>query len=354
MMRVFTGLSASGRWLAGSLAALAIARGLAGQTDTLSVSVGQEFVVVDGGKATRHLPFLASFNQRQIVTFSQHPDAVLFPTTDGMVVSSDGGQTWPDYVQSQSFYISGMARLQDGSLLAMSYITQRVGPTDNSAYYWTSTDGGANWTARVGNVHVPQSQVVRGANWGGFVFHRSILTMPDGSLRATMYGNFVGDSKFRSIWVRSDDGGANWTFVSTIAYSSTVGSEGFCEPVVVRAADGSLLVVMRTGSTSYPLYQARSTDGGLTWSQPTTLPGMDPTQTLSVDPDLTLMANGTLVLSYAAGNPDSRATNAPPCMGWSAVGSISGSGTNAGVAFLLTTDTTLTWRWPVGGGSNSP
>ena len=53
-----------------------------------------------------------------------------------------------------------------------------------------------------------------------------------------------------------------------------------------------------------PLYQSRSTDGGLTWSAPTTLPGVPPEETHSVDPELTLMANGTLVLSY--GRPKTR------------------------------------------------
>ena len=67
--------------------------------------------------------------------------------------------------------------------------------------------------------------------------------------------------------------------------------------MAITAADGSLLVVMRIGS-SQPVYQTRSTDGGLTWGTPTTLPGVASADTYSVDPDLALMANGPLVLSY--------------------------------------------------------
>ncbi|WNQ09573.1 sialidase family protein [Paenibacillus aurantius] len=270
--------------------------------DTLSISYGAEFAVEDGGTATRHLPFLSYVNNKAIVTFSQHPDSVLYPTTDGMRISSDGGATWPTYKQNTDFYLTSIIRLNNGDLMGTSYVTQRVDARNSTMFYWISSDSGTTWTKLTGNVNFPQDQAVNSANWGGFLFHRSILVMPDGSLQGTMYGKYTTDSKYRVLWVKSTDGGANWSVVSTVAYSTTVGNEGFCEPVAIRAADNSLLVVMRTGGTSggvsYPLYQTRSTNDGLTWSTPVPLPGVDSADAYSVDPDLTMMTNGTLVLSF--------------------------------------------------------
>ena len=65
---------------------------------------------------------------------------------------------------------------------------------------------------------------------------------------------------------------------------------------MIRLANGDLLVMLRTGSAS-PMFQARSTDGGKTWSEPQQV--MDH----GVAPCLCLMQNGVLVCSY--GRPHS-------------------------------------------------
>ena len=124
----------------------------------------------------------------------------------------------------------------------------------------------------------------------GMGFDRSIICEPDGSLLATTYGKFEGDEAYRVIIVRSDDEGAAWSYVATVAYDPLVGSDGYCEPVMARVADGSLLCVMRVGDRQ-PVHQSRSLDGGLSWSVPVSL-GVQ-----SVDPDLCLMRNGVLALS---------------------------------------------------------
>lgn len=270
---------------------------LAATPETLNISLGSQFTVENGGSATRHLAFLEHLNGVTFSTYSQHPDAVLFPTTDGMRRSTDGGATWPVNFQNPNFYITSIVRLSATDLLATNYVTQRIDARHSTSYYWTSTDNGASWSPHTGTVTFPVDQGTNSANWGGLLFHRSLFKMPDGSLQGTMYGKYVGDTRFRCLWVKSTDNAATWSVVSTIAYNGSIGTEGFCEPVAITAADGSLLVVMRIGS-SQPLYQTRSTDGGLTWATPTTLPGVVSTDTYSVDPDLTLMANGTLVLSY--------------------------------------------------------
>jgi len=125
------------------------------------------------------------------------------------------------------------------------------------------------------------------------VFARSILEMSDGSLLASMYGRFVGDNRYRSILVRSTDGGANWQYFSTMAYDPNTDGEGLCEPCVARLASGDLFCIMRV-SSGKPMYTVRSADGGSTWTEPVRLAPY----TASVFPDLVLMSNGVLACSF--------------------------------------------------------
>jgi hypothetical protein len=102
--------------------------------------------------------------------------------------------------------------------------------------------------------------------------------------------------KFRCVLLRSADRGRHWDYVSTIAVNPEVGQEGFDEPVMVSLRSGSragrLLCLMRTGSTSCPIYRAWSDDGGRTWCEPR------PLGFCGVDPDLIEMADGTLACSF--------------------------------------------------------
>lgn len=60
--------------------------------------------------------------------------------------------------------------------------------------------------------------------------------------------------------------------------------------------DGDIFCIMRTGSGE-PLYQARSSDGGKTWSKP------EPTGAKGVDPDLIVLDDGTMACSYGRVQP---------------------------------------------------
>lgn len=128
-------------------------------------------------------------------------------------------------------------------------------------------------------------------------FHRTMLEMPDGVLLATIYGHQEGHAKYTSALVRTEDGGRHWEMLSVIAHSEDVGSEGYCEPVVERLANGDLLCAMRVGG---PLHTCRSSDDGATWSAPA------PVADHGVAPDLLLMSNGVLVLSYGRPNVELR------------------------------------------------
>src|SRR6266567_8983478 len=87
-------------------------------------------------------------------------------------------------------------------------------------------------------------------------------------------GNFVGNTtpteyqpkqtKYRSFFLHSRDGGRSWSYVSTIA-AGPVEQEGFDEPVLVRLRGGPhagcLVCLMRTGREN-PIYQCDRDDEG--------------------------------------------------------------------------------------------
>lgn len=129
--------------------------------------------------------------------------------------------------------------------------------------------------------------------------------LADGTLLALSYGNFIGDDvpivgftptkgeapMYRTYTLSSTDDGKNWQYLSTIAYDGETGQESFCEPCLANLGNGELLVIMRTGRYA-PLHQARSNDGGKTWSKPLSL------ETLGLQPKMTLLDNGILVCSF--------------------------------------------------------
>ncbi len=241
----------------------------------ITITVGPEFTIEKGGRSLRQFPFLEVFDKSVFVTFSQHSDDYNDHPEDGMRISRNSGFSWPDYINQPDLYLTSIVALNKTTLLGVNYVAYFKDSTHAEMHYSKSLDKGKTWNPYTGTVTFPkQIKRMDKSTWSSIVFHRTLMLMPDGSIQGTMYGHYASDTKYRSIWVKSIDGGANWTVVSTIAYNPLIGSESFCEPVVTRCADGSLLCVMRVG-TNNPLYQCRSKDNGLTWSTPVTLPGID-------------------------------------------------------------------------------
>jgi hypothetical protein len=131
-------------------------------------------------------------------------------------------------------------------------------------------------------------------------FHGCILPSQDGGLLVPMYGKFDGDKFYRSLLMKSMDGGLNWSYLSTIAKVDQplpgMGDEGFNEPGLARLADGRLICLLRTGFDGL-MYETWSKDDGKTWDPPISS-GMK-----GVDPQLRLLSNGALALTTGRPGP---------------------------------------------------
>ncbi|MBE6762010.1 MAG: exo-alpha-sialidase [Ruminococcaceae bacterium] len=274
----------------------------------LDVEVDEEEFIIDEGEegGIRHFPFVFGFGDDIFVSFSQHRDAHINHAVDGMRISRDGGATWSTYIEDQDFYLTSLIKLNNGDLFGISYPSYYIDERHASLKYVVSKDNGETWIHSEGTVEFPKD-IGKSADsdWASMVPHRSIMQMPDGTLYGTMYGMYAveGESNYRSIWIKSTDGGANWTVVSDIAVLKGVAGEpqSYCEPTFEVCSDGSILCVLRTasgGDAAHPLYQCRSTDGGLTWSTPEIIPGVTVDDAGCADPCLYMMSNGVLVLSY--------------------------------------------------------
>ena len=131
-----------------------------------------------------------------------------------------------------------------------------------------STDGGASWGE-------PMPVNIRPLKHGGC--RLGIWELPTGSLLMGLYGRIRGygeegeGESTRSALMRSDDGGENWEYFSTLAYdpASIVDYE---EPALLRLHDGRLVCFMRThvnpSSDARNMVMVVSDDDGFSWTPP--------------------------------------------------------------------------------------
>ncbi len=147
--------------------------------------------------------------------------------------------------------------------------------------------------------------------WSGLFCHRAILQLSDGSLLASMYGNFENDTitptnpqsksetkyKLRAFAVSSTDSGRTWQYHSTLAVpvpGEFENSEGFNEWSMVLLNNGHILAVIRTGHYT-PLVFCSSTDEGKTWSTPVSYSEIGPA---GCDPYLLKLDDDRIALAY--------------------------------------------------------
>ncbi|MFK4085102.1 sialidase family protein [Kribbella sp. NPDC020789] len=273
------------------------------------VTVGPAVTVDSVTNDLLQMPHSAIANgSESLVTYGAHADVTASNGTR-LAASPDQGSTWqpvPTRNPMPTAQSYSLSKLRNGDLLAVSYHTfMRTGNRSADVESAVSHDGGQTWSPiRVGAMTTPvlmkpisSTSSRPGRTMGGFVLVHSVVEDPDGTLYQSGYGYYDGDARYRQLILRSTDGGLNWTTQGTVAYSATLNGEGFCEAGLVRAADGTLLAVMRTGSY-LTMYQSRSSDNGKTWTAPTPMQATNGVPMTGVFPSLVLLPDNRLLLYY--------------------------------------------------------
>ena len=248
-----------------------------------------------------------------------------------LVRSGDGGVTWSKprtvlpWTDTLGNWDCGICELADGALLVNLTITGffkrgirpeqpswRSRPHTEEWGDWTwafktkgwlgtfvvkSTDGGESWSA-------PAPCNVRPLKHGGT--RSGCWQLPDGGILMGLYGRIRGygeegeGESTRSALIRSDDGGTNWEYYSTIAYdpASIIDYE---EPAILRLADGRIVCMLRThvnpSGDAKNMAMTVSEDDGFSWTPPKW------TNIWGYPADLITMADGRCLMIYGYRRP---------------------------------------------------
>ena len=245
--------------------------------------------------------------------------------------SSDGGVTWSEpkivlpWTETTGNWDCGICELDDGSLIVnltmTGFFKRGVKPEQPSwsMHPWTSewgdwtwafktqgwlgtyvlksTDGGESWSA-------PVPCNVRPLKHGGC--RLGCWQLPSGSILMGLYGRIHGYGEegegetTRSALIRSDDGGLNWEYYSTLAFdpASIIDYE---EPALLRLADGRLVCFMRThvnpSGDAKNMVMTVSEDDGFSWTQPKW------TNIWGYPADMIALADGRYLMVYGYRRP---------------------------------------------------
>lgn len=253
----------------------------------------------------------AADGKRVMLHYPNHPDDFGGSAGTGTAISTDGGRTWStgtdDWPMAKTADL-WQERLRDGSFIALGIrwlpdpkLRGQIEAKDAPAHPWsmaTSSDG-QQWQTWNATIHAsPEMGVIARP-----LPH--IMEADNGALLMPAYA--WGKGGTRSLLLKSDDRGRNWSVHSTIATAAAIVKGGvpvttpWLENMVARAADGSLLAVIRTGSSpDSALVSLRSGDGGRTWSEPEKVVAGPKREVVTGKlPNILALPNGTMALLTA-------------------------------------------------------
>ncbi|KAF2228901.1 glycoside hydrolase family 93 protein [Viridothelium virens] len=182
--------------------------------------------------------------------------------------------------------------LQDGSIIGAF----TAFPDGNNAIVVVhSTDGGVTWN-QIGTVATGDSATHD-------IDNPYVLQLPSGRVLAAFRNHDrtapTTYTFFRITVCYSDDGGATWTYLSTPA-SDPGPTNGNWEPFLRSAQDGSLQIYYsrENSAADQDSLMRTSTDGGMTWSDATTISGGELTSTRDGMLGVTTVSGSNLIAVF--------------------------------------------------------
>lgn len=219
-----------------------------------------------------------------------------------LIRSRDGGETWTDrtvvlpYTATTGNWDCGICELPGGDLLVnftlCGYFKRGIRSEQPSWAMGPSTEAWGDWTWTYRLKGWLGTYVVRssdgGETWSDLIpvnarplkhagCRLGAWTMPGGELLLGVYGRIRGyeeegeGESTRAALLRSDDGGENWEYYSTMGYDPA-SIVDFEEPAIARLADGRMLGMLRThvnpSGDAKNLAMVISEDDGFSWTPP--------------------------------------------------------------------------------------
>jgi hypothetical protein len=201
------------------------------------------------------------------------------------LASTDGGRTWapysgstirPSWKTERGELVSARARAwiytdadRRDTLLAEGRTVRNVRPGTiaylGGALVRRSTDGGETWQQE--QLDVPEYV----AGLMGYHHAASTLVADDGTRLVAVYGRRIGQELSEVFLLRSGDDGRTWEVRPMYPDGLPNPKLGFDETALIQSPDGAIHALMRTRPAEF-LYQATSTDGGATWTEPKQTP----------------------------------------------------------------------------------
>ena len=212
-------------------------------------------------------------------------------------MSTDGGKTWsPSWlVVDKQFggtnvFQTRLVWLDNGDL-GFVYQECTDGPGSSYVFFRRSTDLGRNWS----------DPVMISFDRDGFTSALSsgncLLRLPNGRLLVFVYGyedpedSFTNTEHYKGFVYYTDDNGYIWNRMDGVINLGTMS----VEQSAVLLDNGDILVSMRTREQGR-IFQAISTDGGNTWSQPVAVEGLvTPSSTNTI---ITVPSTGDVLLLW--------------------------------------------------------
>jgi len=228
-----------------------------------------------------------------------------------LIKSSDGGRTWDastkqviwPYTDFEGNWDCAFAQVSDGTVLMHTRVCGFIAPMGiksegdqmlgappgaperlkrQTGYALVkSNDDGATWSDPIPVNTDPVSSSAAGPYACGGSGAGHIIELPDGGLLMPLHGMLsstgltrIGGEPSRCFLLRSDDGGDNWEYWSTVAFDPAE-IISFAEAGMTRLKDGKLVCLMRTSHKPRRqdnMWFTHSDDDGVTWAPPKRTP----------------------------------------------------------------------------------